>query len=172
MHKTIVPNSRCGQQRTLRMRLQNSGNATESGQSFVELALILPIFFSLVVGLAEFALLTYAYIEVQSAAHAAAEYGAQSHVTAADIAGMQQAALNDGINVSGLSAAASNSCACWDGTTSTAIACTNFTGCTSPAHLIMSVQVNTTAPIVPAIRLPGLPQTFTLHGSAVMRVEQ
>src|ERR1700733_7308464 len=88
------------------------------GQAFVELALALPIFFLLLIGAAEFALLAYAGIEVSNAARAGVAYGAQSAATASDLLGMRTAATNDGSNVAGLSATATELWSC-SNTTST-----------------------------------------------------
>ena len=55
-----------------------------SGQAFVELALVLPIFILLLVGAAEVGRLAYASIEVSNAARAGVAYAAQSHTTAQD----------------------------------------------------------------------------------------
>jgi len=155
---------------------------SDIGQSFVELALVMPIFVVLLVGAAEFGRLAYVAIEVSNAARAGVAYGAQSHITAANLAGMELAATNDGSNVvglagacagssvNGLCAVASQSCTCSDGTV---ITCANAgTTCVSPARIIESVQVTTSAVVDPLIYLPGLPRSYTLGGQAIMRVEQ
>jgi Flp pilus assembly protein TadG len=64
----------------------------EMGQAFVELAIVLPVAILLLVGAAEIGRLAFASIEVSNAARAGVAYGAQSHVTASDIAGIQTAA--------------------------------------------------------------------------------
>jgi Flp pilus assembly protein TadG len=143
------------------------------GQAFVELALVLPIFILLLVGAAEFARLAYASIEVSNAARAGVAYGAQNHTTASDTTGMQTAATDDGPNVTGLAATATNFCAC-STAPSTQVSCsTVLSSCsTPPAHSLEYVKVTTTATVDPLIHFPGLPTTFTLHGQAIMRVEQ
>jgi Flp pilus assembly protein TadG len=151
------------------------------GQSFVELALVLPIFVLLLVGAAEFGRLAYFGIEVSNAARAGVAYGAQNHITASDNPGMQLAATNDGSNVVGLAASCSGTsvnglcatsshfCSCSGAGTSTCSA----GDCTGTGNRILEfVQVNTTAVVDPLIYLPGLPRSYTLNGQAVMRVEQ
>ncbi len=139
----------------------------EIGSALVELALTLPIFVLLLVGVAEFGRLAYAGIEISNAARAGVAYGAQSHITASDSAGMQQAAINDASNIVGLSAKGAHFCSCSDGTASTCLP----TDC-SGARIIEYVQVNTSAVVDALSHYPGLPKTFTLTGRAIMRVEQ
>lgn len=140
----------------------------ESGQALVELALVLPIFFLILIGAAEFARLAYASIGVANAARAGIQYGAQNHRTAVDFSGMNQAAVQDSINLPTLKATASNFCICSNGNT---ITCATAAGsCT--ARILDYVKVNTSVVIDPLFYLPGLPKSYTLHGQAVMRVEQ
>ncbi len=137
------------------------------GQAFVELALILPIFVLLLVGAAELGHLAYASIEVSNAARAGVQYGAQSHITASDYAGMQMAAVNDGSDVTVLSATATHFCSCADGSASSCAS-----GDCSASRILEYVQVNTTAAVPTLFHYPGIPPTLTLNGQAVMRVEQ
>ena len=137
------------------------------GQAFVELALILPIFVLLLVGAAELGHLAYASIEVSNAARAGVQYGAQSHITASDYAGMQTAATKDGSDVTVMSATAKHFCGCSDGSASTCAS-----GDCAASRLLEYVQVNTTAAVHTLFHYPGVPATLTLTGQAVMRVEQ
>jgi Flp pilus assembly protein TadG len=143
------------------------------GSALVEIALMFPIFLALLVGAAEFGRLAYAAIEVANAARAGAAYGAQSHITASNYTGMQLAATQDAPNVTGITATATNFCAC-SSAPSTPVSCTAvLTSCsTAPLHSLEYVQVNTTAMIGPLFNYPGIPHTFTLTGQAIMRVEQ
>jgi Flp pilus assembly protein TadG len=167
---------------TISRIVRHAAIRSDIGQSFIELALVLPIFVLLLVGAGEFGRLAYYGIEVSNAARAGVAYGAQNHITASDNIGMQLAATNDGSNVvglaatcpgssvNGLCAVATQSCTCSNGT---AITCANAgTTCISPARILEFVQVNTTALVDPLIYLPGLPRSYTLNGQAVMRVEQ
>jgi hypothetical protein len=114
--------------------------------------------------------LAYFSLEVSNAAEAGVTYGVQNHATASNLTTIQTAAVDDGSNVPGITAVATDSCACSSGTT---ITCANAaTNCVSPARIIESVQVKTTASIDPLYHYPGLPTTFTLRGWATMRVEQ
>ena len=158
----------------LRHRLR-CGLKDEQGQSFVELALTLPVLTVILLGAAEFGRLAYAAIEVSNAARAGVAYGSQTLITAADIAGMKNAATNDGSDILtwasvGLSATAFQTCKCSNGT---AVTCANAgTTCVSPAHVLLYVQVNTQATVDPLFYVYGLPKSYALKGQAIMRVPQ
>lgn len=140
------------------------------GQALVELALVLPILVSMLAGTAVVGIIAYASIEVTNAALAGVSYGAQNHTTASDSANIILAATQDASNISKISATTSISCTCSDGT---AITCaTAGTSCVSPARIIESVTVNTSAPITTGFNFPGIASTITLTGSATMRVEE
>jgi Flp pilus assembly protein TadG len=142
----------------------------DMGQAFVELALVLPIFILLLIGAALFGRLAFAAIEISNAARAGVAYGSQNHTTASDNAGIQLAATQDAPDVTGLTATATQVCSCTSGT---AITCANAgTTCISPGRIIESVQVNTSATVNSLFNYPGMATTFTLHGQAIMRVEQ
>jgi len=162
---TYLSKSKKGRSSTYRRHLREN-----TGQSLVELALVLPIFVLLLVGVAEVGRLGFASIEVSNAARAGVAYGAQNHVTASDTTNIQLAATSDAPNIRSLTATVAQSCSCSDGTT---ITCANAgTTCVSPAHIIEDVQVQTTAPVDTVFHFPGIPSTVTLRGYASMRVEQ
>jgi hypothetical protein len=100
---------------------------------------------------------------VNHAARAGVQYGAQSPGTAVDKTGMQQAALNDGTDIAGLSAVASVFCQCDDGSSSAQ--CLSIDCGTK--RLITFVQVDTSAQFKPffANVLPAM----TMKGKAVSR---
>lgn len=149
-------------------RLRRLLQRGEEGSSLIELALMMPIFSLILVGSVQVAQLAYASIEVTSAARAGAEYGAQTHDTAADATGMETVATAAGPNVPNMQAAATTFCTCSDGT---AVTCSNA-GTSCSARINEYVQVNTTASVTSLFHIAGLPRTFTLKGVAVRRVEQ
>ncbi|HET9099687.1 MAG TPA: TadE/TadG family type IV pilus assembly protein [Acidobacteriaceae bacterium] len=149
---------------------RGAGKRSDTGQSLVELALMFPIFILLLVGAAEFGRLAYAAIEVSNAARAGASYGSLSHITASDFTNIELVATTDAANLTGVTATATNFCACSTGGTITCS--TALTSCPSPARIIEYVQVNTSASFDPLFHLPGIPTTFPLSGQAIMRVEQ
>jgi Flp pilus assembly protein TadG len=127
-------------------KLQHRGFRSQSGQALLELALTLPMLAALLIGVAEFARVSYVAIEVANAAKAAAQYGAQNGTTAADTTGMKTAAINDAGNLP---------------LTSSNVTVTVASG-------VITVEVS--YPFDPLIHLPGLPSTFTLHGQAIQDV--
>jgi Flp pilus assembly protein TadG len=145
-----------------------AGVRSNTGQSLVELALMFPIFIILLIGAAEFGRLAYAAIEVSNAARAGASYGSLSRYRAADLSDIELAATQDAGNLTGVTATATDFCACSTGGTITCL--TALTTCPSPARVIAYVQVNTSASFDPLFHLPGLPTTFPLAGQAIMRV--
>ena len=83
---------------------------------------------------------------------------------------MRQAALNDGYNVTGLTATASQLCECYPDTS-----VVNLVGCFRIAgvdRLIEFVQVDTSATVNCLIKYTGIPASYSLSGSAKMRVAQ
>jgi len=141
--------------------------AGEGGQSLLEFALVTPVVLLLLVGAIEIGRLAYLSILVHNAAHAGVQYGAQSLATASNNSGMQNAALNDGQNISGLTANASHYCTCADGSSSSCQA----TDCAG-SHRLVYVQVDTTGRFQSLFSYPGLPPSYTVNGQAVMRVAQ
>jgi len=148
----------------------------EAGQAFVELALVFPIFTVLVLGAAEFGRLAYAAIEISNAARAGVSYAAQSHTTAGDGTNISLAATNEAPEIASLTVTPSYLCSC-EGTTGsvpTPGSCTGVdtTSCVSPNRIVLFVQVNTSAPVNTLFHFPGIPNSVTLTGKAIMRVEQ
>jgi Flp pilus assembly protein TadG len=150
----------------------------DAGQSLVELALVLPLFVLLLFGAVEVARLAYASIEVGNAARAGASYAAQNHTTASDTTNISLAATNEAPDITSLSATTSYSCSCESstGTVTSFSSCsntvTNLTTCASPSRIVETVTVNTSAPVDTAFHFPGIPNSITLQGQAIMRVEQ
>jgi len=135
------------------------------GQSAVELALVAPFVVLVLVIAADFSRVFYMSIEAANAARAGVQYGAQSTTKASDTAGMQQAALNDAANLSGLTATASNFCECPPNTSHVTCSSTSCSG------MEMYVQVNISAQFQTLVHYPGVPTTVTLNESALMRAE-
>jgi Flp pilus assembly protein TadG len=151
----------------------------DKGQAFVELALILPVFFLLVLGVAEVGRLAYAAIEVNNAARAGVAYAAQNHTTASDTSstgGIVLAAQTEAPDITTLTATAALSCSCETstGTLPAPSSCTGvtLTSCASPSRIVEFVQVNTTAPVNTLFHFPGIPNSVTFQGQATMRVVQ
>ncbi len=138
------------------------------GQSYVELAFALPVLALILVVAADFGRLFYAYLEVINAARAAAQYGSNSVITAADSTGMVAAAKQDGINVANLTVTTSQ-CTC--GTPTAFILACSSNYCTNDPQGNY-VVVNTQAPFNTLVKYPGVPSSVTLKSQAVMQVQQ
>lgn len=143
----------------------------ESGQALAEFALILPMFLLILLGTVDLGQLIYVVIENASAARAAAEYGSQSAVTAADTAGMLQAAQQDTPDLTNLTVTSSTiTCACWSAPGTTVACSTATTTCTG--NILLNLQVFTKAQYIPFFAWEGFIGTQTLHADATMPVGQ
>jgi Flp pilus assembly protein TadG len=150
----------------------------EEGQALVETALSITLLFLILLGAVEFGQLAFNAIEVVNAAKAAAQYAAQSHVTAADLAGMKQAAQNEYHTPSALtlvSPTAGSGYACTCAGTGAATSCTN-NSVTAPAcpgsYMEVTVTVQTQVSVTPAIHILGISGPFQLTGTAKQKVLQ
>ena len=137
------------------------------GQSMVELAMALPLMILMLLAAVDMGRLLFMAITANSAARAGVQYGAQSVITASDTNGMVNAALQDGKDVSNLSATANYYCKCPDG--STPKSCGDNV-CASGDQIIY-VNVVTTAQFTPMTKIPGIPSPLTISANVTRRVE-
>jgi Flp pilus assembly protein TadG len=154
----------------------------DNGQAFVELALVLPMLMLLIVAGAEISRLAYADIEVSNAARAGVAYAMQSHAAAAQFTNIENAAIQDAPDIQSLVVdppILTCYCETAGGVTSAIATCdptaangANLTNCPSPSSIVVYVQVNTHAQVDTLFHLPAIPNTLTLRGTAIMRVEQ
>ena len=148
----------------------------EAGQSIVELALTLPILVLLLLGAVEFGRFAYFAIEISNAAKAAAQYGAQKSLTAADVSGMQAVAASDAPEVA---KACTNftttivqppTCSCMVGGAGSSTACDGSVGCTG--YIVQNLTISTSAQCKPVIYPARFGGTLTITGRAVQEVLQ
>jgi Flp pilus assembly protein TadG len=135
-----------------------------SGQTVVEVALLLPLLLLLLVGLIELGRYAYFDILISNAARAGAQYGAQSLIQAADVAGIRRAAQNDGL--AAMTITATQQCGC---------AAASLGGCPTGAvcpQPLVYVQVTATDRYNSLFRYPGIPRNLTLTSTVTMRVSQ
>lgn len=137
----------------------------ETGSALTEAALVMPLFLTLLLGAVECGLASYSAVEVQNAALAGVQYGAQSPAYDADTTGIQTAASNDAPNINLGSTTVSHSCICSDGSASTCLS----TDC-STSHMETILTVKTQTTFHSGLSVPGLPASFTLYGQAVQKV--
>ena len=139
---------------------------SDRGQSLIELAVSVPVLALLLFGSVEVAKVIYASVEVSDAALAGVQYGTRNPITAADSAGIQNAAAADVPNLA-LTTTSSLSCMCSDGSAST---CQPTDCANSNIETVLTIQTQST--VDPLIHLPGLPETFTIQGKAIQKVLQ
>ncbi len=154
----------------MRSNVTRSLARSESGSALAEIVLVLPLLVLLLLALIEVGRFGNYTVLVGNTARAGVQYGAQNTVTAADIAGMQNSAKNDGQNITGLTATATTFCKCADGSAST---CAE-TDCPTN-HRIIYVQVVTNATISSITNSSVLPaplRSIAVQGKAIMRVAQ
>jgi Flp pilus assembly protein TadG len=140
----------------------------DQGGAAVEAAIIGPMILFLAMGLVEMGRYADKSILVANAARAGVQYGTVNLSSAFDNTGMQNAALADGERLTGLTAVATHVCQCSDGSASTCAA----GDCPYPLHRIVWVQVDTTGTFTSLINYPGVPQSLTIRGHALMRTGQ
>jgi len=144
-----------------------------SGQSTVEFAFLL--LFSLpplMLVTTDIARAFYMQAEVENAARAGAQYGSRSPTTAVDTTGISTYAANDAANVSGLTVS-SSTCTCppSGGSLPTGVTACPSSYCTNSPESTY-VQVNTSATFTTVVPYPGIPNTYTIQGQAIMQVQQ
>lgn len=144
-------------------RLRSELMGTEGG-SFVELALVLPLFLLIFVPTVDIGRAIYMSIEVAAAAQAGAAYGIQNPT---DVSGMQSASAAGISNLSSVSATATYGCECSDGT-SVSASCTTTPTCTY--NYVNYVDVVASAPYSTTFNYPGLPSSLTISREIRLRV--
>ena len=144
--------------------LRRPVTGAQSGQTIVELALILPLLLMLVLGVTEIGRYAYYDILVANAARAGAAYGAQGMAQAADNNGIQAAAKADGLST--MTITPLQQCGC---------SAAGLGGCPSGAVCplpLVYIQVTATENFVSLFHYPGLPPNMTLTSTVTMRVSQ
>jgi Flp pilus assembly protein TadG len=145
---------------------------SESGTSLVEFALVAPVIIFLLVGLIEIGRFAFFSILAANAARAGAQYGAQNLMTAYDSAGITNAALQDGQNLSNWTAAGAGIvvqqlCAVSGGSPRP---CGDPSNSAPPQNTIYYVKVQVTGLFNSLLNYPGIPNSLPISGSAMMRV--
>ena len=137
----------------------------ETGSAMVELAFTMPLLLLILFGAVDMGRMFYTLVTVTGSAVAGAQFGVAVSSNNADFTGMQQAALNDVGNISGVTATATSYCECLDGTS---LSCNGTcSGVAPPKYL----KVSTTATFATLFSYPLLPSTVPLSGVSVQRVQ-
>lgn len=137
------------------------------GQSMAELAVSIPLLALLLLAGMDFGRMFYQSVAVDNAARAGAQYGSQTVITAANLAGMEAAAKADGTNIPNLTVTASQ-CTC---ETSTTVAACPSSYCSNDPSATF-VEVDTQTVFTTLVKYPGIPDSTTLAAKAIMQVEQ
>lgn len=137
--------------------------AADSGQALVELALSMPLLVVILLGAAEFGRLAYAAIQVANAAKAGVQYAAHSRANAVNLTSIRSAATTEASDVTLATPGVTYTCLCSNGTSCSAGTC-------STGNVEQVVTVTTQATFDPLIHVPGLPTSYTIHGSASQKV--
>lgn len=150
----------------------------DRGTSLVEMAMLTPILILLALGIIEIGRYAELSIIVANAARAGVQYGAQNLATAADNTGIQNAALNDGQQIPGLSVSPPANaytgfvlCGCSSAGYTPGASCPP-TNCSAPNQQVVYVEVDTKGNFTPLFQYPGLPSNIVVNGKAQMRVAQ
>jgi Flp pilus assembly protein TadG len=138
----------------------------EAGSAIIELALVTPLLLVLVLGAFDFGRVFYVAMSTTSAAHAGAQYGAQSTASTSDSAGMVQAAVN---SAPGMDIAATAAQVCRCATEEAVVACSTTTPSCLPLRIYASVT--TTKSFTTVVDYPGIPHSVTISRTAEIRAQ-
>jgi Flp pilus assembly protein TadG len=136
----------------------------EAGSALIEFGLAFPVLMLVLVGTADFGRIFYTYITVANAAHTGAEYGAASAPKTNDTAGINQAALNDATDLTGVTITSTPFCQCSNGSP---VNCA--TSSCSPLRYYVSVTAAKTFHTL--IPYPGIPSSSNVTAVAVIRAQ-
>jgi len=131
----------------------------------MEFALVAPLLMLLLAGVLDFAMLLRTATCAASAARAGTEYGSRSASAALDYAGMEATALNSAPGVTGMTAAATRSCVCGDGSQ------VDCSGSCESGNMLIYVQVSTQVPARTVFHYPGLNFSNLVTSQATMRAQ-
>jgi Flp pilus assembly protein TadG len=154
---------------------RSSVRHSESGQTLVELALLLPFLALLAIGIIEMGRYGYVGILVANAARAGTAYGTQTLAQSVDTVGITNAVKNDfknnGQPAGNLTVSSSVSCGCDSAGTVTAAACTGgVAGTCASGHWIVTLSVTSSGTFTSIFNYPGMPHSITLTRTSSMRV--
>ena len=141
------------------------GQAGRRAIATVEFALVAPLLMLLLAGVLDFAMLLRTATCAADAARAGSEYGSRSASASLDTTGMQNAALNSAPGVTGMTATATHSCKCTDGTS---VSCS---GSCSNGKMLVYVQVTTQAAAHTIFNYSGLNFSNQVTARASMRAQ-
>ena len=143
------------------------GPRRQRGSAMMELAVILPLLLVTTIGLVDFGRAAFEAIEVENAAHAGASYGARSKGLAADVTGIESAAIadmGDEVDASKVAIESERFCECDNGSS---IDCDNTCSGVQP---LMYVRVEVEKKFTTLLTYPGIPDGIDLKREVQLRV--
>ena len=149
----------------------HSGNAdSQSGQSIVELTLLLPLLFLIFLAGTDLARLFFHASAIAQAARSGAQYGAQNLGTAANTTGMRDAAINAagdlGLSAADISPAPRRYFQCGSDTPTA-----TETVCSDGRAPKVFVEVSVQKPFSTLFKYPGMSHTVNVQRVATLRVQ-
>lgn len=142
---------------------------SERGAALAELALVTAFVLPpLVMGAVDFGRYYYAGLALTNIAHAGAAYGAENP-TSGSIATAAQQVTPPISHVTFQTPVSTMSCECSDGTGTASVNCVAVPVCASPAIDVYKIQVTATATYSTIAPWPGIPGSFNLSRTAIMR---
>lgn len=137
--------------------------ADRSGNALVELAFVAPFVIALIVGIVDFGRGVYTRMSLSSAARAGAEYVSRT----GDSAGAPQIVLNAAnLDPSSVTVRPASFCECKPGQPATC-----GTLCADGTSVRQFISITASQAYSPMLPYPGIPNSITLAGSAVLRVK-
>ena len=141
-------------------------STAERGNMLIEFALSSSLLFLIMFGVIDFSRIFSSACAVQGAARGGTQYGMLSPAHYNDFTGMQNAALANAGSPVGMTATASQFCACSIGGAQQSCPATCGTG--SPETYI---QMSVSLPYTTTFSYPGIPHAINLSGTSVVRVQ-
>jgi Flp pilus assembly protein TadG len=148
------------------MKISQKRQARQRGNALVEFAICSVCLLLITIGVTDFARLFTIADMAASAAAAGTQYGSLSPAHYTDYNGMQEAALQDTGNLTGATAAASQTCYCTVG--GQAVTCPADCTAGSPETY---VTVQTFVPFTPTFSYPWVPTVLSVSGASSVRVQ-
>lgn len=157
----------------------NERRGSERGGVLAEFAVVIPVALMLLLGAVDFGRVWMLATASANAAHAGAQYGAQSVQLSADVDGMRTVVVNDltassviaasnagedGIGIGDFVITPERFCECSDGST---ISCANKCGGGTNPMVFVRVRIDTTFETL--FDYPGIPSEVQISRAAVLR---
>lgn len=160
---------------TQRLHAERSARCSESGQTLVEMGLLLPFLVLLMLGVVEMGRYGYMGILVGNAARAGTAYGTQTLPQSVDSAGITIAARNDfksnGQLPANLNVTSAVSCGCDSGGSIAPATCTGTgAGTCISGHWVVVLSVTASGTFSSIFHYPLIPASVSVSKISSMRV--